>query len=112
MYPPSPNWISKLFDGGKGAVIAGVVFGYWLGQTMARGNQNRWHDIARQVGNQFQEKYEYHGKNHGYFTQREHERQHDRREEVLCPGIVYTDVDTSFCKTVEEIQLAHPGHSS
>jgi hypothetical protein len=37
MSPPNPNWISHLFEGGKGAVIAGVVFGHWLGQTMANG---------------------------------------------------------------------------
>jgi hypothetical protein len=36
MYPPNPNWISRLFGGGKGAVIAGLVFGYWLGHTMAK----------------------------------------------------------------------------
>jgi hypothetical protein len=39
MSPPNPNWISRLFGGGKGAVIAGVVFGYWLGQTMAKGGR-------------------------------------------------------------------------
>jgi hypothetical protein len=36
MYPPNPNWISRLFGGSKGAVIAGLVFGYWLGHTMAK----------------------------------------------------------------------------
>jgi hypothetical protein len=42
IYPPSPTWISKLFEGGKGAVIAGIVFGYWLGQTMAKDGRNHW----------------------------------------------------------------------
>ncbi len=31
---------------------------------------------------------------------------------VGCPLIFYTDLDPSFCKTIEEIQLVRPGHSS
>jgi hypothetical protein len=84
MYPPSPNWISKLFDGGKGAVIAGVVFGYWLGQTMAKGDKNHWHDIARQFGNQWQDRERHADREHdthGRHTEREHERRQHRHGE-------------------------------
>lgn len=83
MYPPNPNWLSKLFEGGKGAVTAGIVFGYWLGQTMAKSQRNPWHEIARQAGEHFREAgYIVHEREHyGKHTDREHERRQHRHGE-------------------------------
>ena len=56
MYPPNPGWIARLFDGGKGAVIAGIEY------------ESRSRHTDRD--------------SHGYHTDREHERrQHKHGDE-------------------------------
>src|SRR3712207_1222081 len=94
MYPPSPGWIAKLFEGGRGSTIAAVVVAYWIGTQVGKSQRSPWHEIARQAGEHFREAgYAGHGRehngkhtdrehdSHGHYTDREHERRQHRHGE-------------------------------
>jgi hypothetical protein len=74
MYPPNPNMLLRMFDGGKSSVIAALVFGFGLGYVMGKGDkegaEEYWKDKARRN--------DHHWNHEGYHTHREHDRESHR----------------------------------
>jgi hypothetical protein len=70
MYPPNPNMLLRMFDGGKSSIIAALVFGFGLGYVMGKGDKKEaerfWRDRAESY---------HHEHRH---SDREHEREHER----------------------------------
>jgi hypothetical protein len=83
MYPPNPSWFAKLFEGGKGSLIAAIVVAFWAGTMVERSKKGPWHDIARSLDGHWQTQgYHQPGEhdNHDKHTEREHEREYKRGE--------------------------------